>query len=194
MKLPPDHIIAGWFATMRKAAGQHDPGSKIVPELVKAEARTLRLVKRARTPGPRPDGFGAGGTSNGSRGTDPTSTVEAATIRLVDPDERPTDKDVTHDLAWEAVGYAQQMAHSWGALLSVLDRTDRLASPTAKAELAGAGPCMACDTDIPGTAENRLKGGYCPACRKAWERGGCVDRSVFRAQRQAKLKEQVETG
>lgn len=192
MKLPPDVVIAGYFATIRKAAGQRDPGSKLIPEIDKAEARTLRLVKRARTPSNDIDGYGAGGRASGPRSSDNTTSVEAAVITLTD-NERRHDKDVTLDMAWEAVGYAQQMAHSWGALVSVLDRTDRLATPTGKADLAGAGPCMACDALMPGTADNRLRSGYCPACRKAWERAGCPDRSVFRSIRQAR-KEQAETG
>lgn len=188
MNLPPDHVIAGYFATIRKACGQHDPGSKLVPAIDQTEARTLRLVKRARTPGPEVDGYSTGGLGAGARSTEQMTTVEAAVIALVDQ-ERPQQRDTTVELAWDAVGYAQQMAHSWGALASVLDRADRLATPTGKAELAGAGPCMACDTDIPGTAENRLRAGYCPACRKAWERAGCPDRSVFRSMRQAKLRD-----
>ena len=188
MKLPPDQVIVGWFTTIRKAAGQRDPGSKLIPELDKAEARTLRLVKRARTPSNDIDGYGAGGTTEGPRSTDNTTSVEAAVISIVDAERKP-DRDVVLDLAWDAVGYAQQMAHSWGALLGVLDRTDRLATPSGKEQTAGAGPCLACDTDVPGTAENRLRSGYCPACRKAWERAGCPDRSSFRSMRQARLKE-----
>lgn len=34
------------------------------------------------------------------------------------------------------------------------------------------GECLCCGREVAGTATDRLRGGYCDACRKAWERDG----------------------
>lgn len=46
-----------------------------------------------------------------------------------------------------------------------------------------AGQCLCCQRDVLGTAEDRLRNGYCDACRKAWERAGRPDRAWFERQR-----------
>lgn len=48
---------------------------------------------------------------------------------------------------------------------------------------SGAGTCAACTRWVHGTAEDRIRSGYCEACFKAWSRGGKAERASFEASR-----------
>lgn len=39
--------------------------------------------------------------------------------------------------------------------------------------------CQACERTVANTPNDRLRAGYCDACRKAWERAGRPDRAAF---------------
>lgn len=43
----------------------------------------------------------------------------------------------------------------------------------------GSGDCLVCSKYVPGTAEDRLRAGYCNACRMAWVRADRPDRVMF---------------
>jgi len=58
--------------------------------------------------------------------------------------------------------------------------------PGVLAALAGTGYCRACDRQASGSGNDRLRGGYCPSCYRAWRRAGQPDRSEFEAARRAK--------
>lgn len=47
------------------------------------------------------------------------------------------------------------------------------------------GHCRACERLVPGTPTDRLRSGYCDACRKAWERAGLSDRAAFERSRRS---------
>jgi hypothetical protein len=49
------------------------------------------------------------------------------------------------------------------------------------------GHCMACERSVLGTPDDRLRSGFCDACRKAWERAGLGDRAAFIRDRRAEL-------
>ena len=55
----------------------------------------------------------------------------------------------------------------------------------------GSGPCMACTRDVPGRENDRLRAGFCGACRKRWERAGRPDRAAFIRRTQADLNPTV---
>jgi hypothetical protein len=62
----------------------------------------------------------------------------------------------------------------------------RLASSLASAVVApaeadppGAGHCQRCAVWVAGTANDRIKSGYCERCYKAWQRAGNPDRALF---------------
>lgn len=52
---------------------------------------------------------------------------------------------------------------------------------------AGQGDCVVCDTYCSGAVNDRLRAGYCDACRKAWKRAGSPDRAEFKRARRAQL-------
>lgn len=56
----------------------------------------------------------------------------------------------------------------------------------------GAGQCGACDKWVAGTADDRLRSGFCNACRMAWDRAGRPDRAVFGRDRKRALAEEQE--
>lgn len=49
----------------------------------------------------------------------------------------------------------------------------------------GAGACEACKKWVSGGADDRLRAGYCNACRMAWDRQGRPDRAEFARSRRA---------
>lgn len=58
------------------------------------------------------------------------------------------------------------------------------------------GVCRACDRTVPGVEGDRLRDGYCNACRMAWQRrcqavDGPVDREAFEAERLARRKREA---
>lgn len=111
----------------------------------------------------------ARGWPTGSDGPTPTTTpltpLEAAALH---PHGY---TNIDHDLA-------KAMHHTWtGTHLTttLLTRILAHADPTSAGRTirhTGTGPCLACGRDVPGTAVDRLRGGWCDACRKAWDRAG----------------------
>ena len=61
------------------------------------------------------------------------------------------------------------------------DRVERGRKPTG-------GDCRACDRYCAGTGEDRLRSGYCAACRMAWRRAGSPDRQAFERDRRIALE------
>ncbi len=68
--------------------------------------------------------------------------------------------------------------------------------PPAEAPAAGEGDCMCCERFVAGTEADRLREGFCDACRQAWRRYGAKwigaggpDRTSFIAMRRAQLAE-----
>jgi hypothetical protein len=53
----------------------------------------------------------------------------------------------------------------------------------------GSGDCMACGEYCSGAVDDRLRAGYCNACRMAWDRAGRPDRFQFQQDRRASLDE-----
>lgn len=49
----------------------------------------------------------------------------------------------------------------------------------------GSGRCNACGRDVPGTANDRLRSGWCSGCKRAYERAGFPDRAAFERTRYA---------
>jgi hypothetical protein len=49
----------------------------------------------------------------------------------------------------------------------------------AESDAPGQGHCQRCARWVSGSASDRVRSGYCPACYQAWRRSGMVDRSEF---------------
>lgn len=68
-------------------------------------------------------------------------------------------------------------------LMAVVVELGRAATPHTLAPerkpSAGAGQCQGCPKWVSGAANDRLRSGYCDACRKKWDRAGRPDRATF---------------
>jgi hypothetical protein len=51
------------------------------------------------------------------------------------------------------------------------------------------GECQACQRSVSGAESDRLRAGYCDACRKAWERAGRPDRVGWERERRQDIAE-----
>lgn len=60
-------------------------------------------------------------------------------------------------------------------------------SQPVKPGTSGQGNCLICDRVCTGIGEDRLRSGYCPACRVAYKRAGSPDRAEFMRQRRDQL-------
>lgn len=101
----------------------------------------------------------------GGRGSSELTSTEAAADRPAPFDG--VDRDLTRwlVLAYQVAVYGQDL----------VTRITAHAAPDAEHEgratgSAGAGHCLACERWVPGTHEDRLRSGWCDACRKSWER------------------------
>lgn len=111
------------------------------------------------------------GTLGTGRGQAELTSVEAA---VANPD-RWADCDRRYD---------QLLRLAWSAALELGGLTADIgahADPDglARTANAGTGDCLACDTWVPGTHDDRLRAGFCDRCRQAWKRAGRPDRAAF---------------
>lgn len=125
---------------------------------------------------------GGGGEVHGQA---ESTTTEAAALRLAAPadsDQPDTWEDTENDLIASALndvfGLLAEMA---GISKSVQRRLDFIEGVRGKARVPGeiAGHCAACTRPVTGVGNDRLRAGYCDACRKAWARAGFPDRFGF---------------
>ena len=124
-------------------------------------------------------GFGSAGT--GTRGSDHGSIVERLAL-----DPKP-------DPGQEALEWLAAFTEARAALIVLVKGAHRLIpdQPMLRRQVTGA-DCEACRRWVPGSATDRLRSGFCDACRKAWERfsdvcdrrGEIADRAAFVARRQ----------
>lgn len=113
----------------------------------------------------------SGGRSGKGGHSDPTGT--AAT----DPHDPTRAYAATLDL--EATAVSTHLALLMTPVVE-LGRASKSYTPkAARTPSAGAGECSACRCWVSGAANDRLRAGYCDACRKAWDRAGRPDRATF---------------
>lgn len=171
--------------------------------------RTIEDLQRRARHDVRRDGFPAATLGDGtSRGTAELTSVEAAADA----------RGFAGTVGWD--GYAGvdgqpvpvpvPMSDPVGEvvreLLDILARMDRDASAvirrlgylryvgeSARGRVdSTAGDCLCCERNVAGTEVDRLRSGFCDACRKAWERGGRQDRHRFILERRAYLDGQKQ--
>ena len=114
-----------------------------------------------------PDGYPSGGSGDGSRSTDDTSTTERTALRLVNGEH-------SGDVTAEAMkSIRNSFDRAWDHVIAAEDAWDAIcASDRGKREReVTLGTCQAClRDDVPNTPNDRIVAGYCPACFKAWQR------------------------
>jgi len=130
--------------------------------------RLLELVRRDSGYGPEPDGFGAGGGSEGGRSADPTSTTERAA--LDDGQADPTGVILSNMLAEVAEfgGQAKRLA-------DLDDLVTAVAAVKPPSMTSGAGDCGVCDAHCDGVDGNRRRSGLCPRHYFQWNRAHAGD-------------------
>jgi hypothetical protein len=144
------------------------------------------------------DGLSRSGDTSGVRSGDVNRPTEAAALRLAGAEERtledgtvvPAEPDTwterERDVVAEAIHEAlAAMGEAAGALLIVERKLPVIVDAGAKLRERESSiqQCKACDRDVLGTRDDRLKAGYCEACYKAWSRAGMPDRFMFERDR-----------
>lgn len=108
------------------------------------------------------DGWPAGGSSNGGRSADPTSTTEAAALA-------PERRDQIHDCAGAMVRTFDQALHQLNLATGAINLALHLASTDGRHSNPPT-PCRACGRTVMCTQADPMRSGYCNACRLAWRR------------------------
>lgn len=145
------------------------------------------LHRRARHPAS--DGFGSGRPELAVAAASDNTPVEASVLANYRVNDETgegwwatTDDPVGRALA-ELFGALSEAA---GVLMGVNRNLDYVTHAKESAEgwvSSLQGSCAACDRDVAGTENDRLKAGYCPACYTAWLRDGRPDRLKFERER-----------
>lgn len=163
------------------------------------------LERRARMVNVQ-DGFPASTMGDGTpRGTAELTLVEAAAEQRAYSGVRWEDKDAEE---WRTTPPPQPdpAGRALEELVSALAAMDRQAQAVLRClgflahqrtSAAGrvsslVGDCLCCERAIAGTPDDRSRGGFCDACRKAYERAGRPDRHRFVVERRAWLDEQKQ--
>jgi hypothetical protein len=169
VKLPTTNQVRRLVAQLRDA------------DLAALERRLVAALDRdVRTGSAVPDGYPSS-TMGGGRGGSEDTAVE----RTVLAREGRLERDQVREDVEQACGYLVDAVAALGACDARLDHLDRISSPLSRSETSGAAHCEACQRWVSGSATDRIRSGYCDSCRKAWDRAGRPDRSVFARQRRA---------
>lgn len=177
--------------TARRAIDQRTAINDLLRRLT--PERIADLDRRARFLA-EPDGYPPGGGTG--RGSDVARPTEEATIHRLDdaPSADPIGAQIRCVLA--------ALSEAAGVLAPVdrwLRHLDAYGDQAVVRETGRQGDCKCCDRVVTGTPSDRLRGGYCDACRKAYERWCEANpvvgdpgehRLVFEAERRARLAEQ----
>ena len=128
--------------------------------LAKFSDRMLAELERRTQETATPDGYPSGGSGDGSRSSDATSSTERTALRLI-AGEHSGDRTLdamrsirnSFDKAWDHVIAAED---AWDAIMAS-DRGQRERQVTL-------GDCKAClRDDVPNTPSERIVAGFCPA-------------------------------
>lgn len=174
-------------ARVDNAYRQLDLVREITARLLAHDGALLDTLARRGQSLPLPDGHRANtlGTQGGPGNTDDTP-AEAAALRRAAANREDLDaadpvavaiRDV-FALTSELAGLARQLGRR-------LDFVEHVGASAGRHQQGPGGRCQACDTLVTGQPHDRLRAGYCNACRMAWERAGRPDRSDFEQQRRA---------
>jgi hypothetical protein len=183
MSRPTDRQIRDLFATIRALATP--TGKPPRSKLDDLERRLLEALNRDTAGTTQRDGYpartiptGTGQSpvpidaNNPDAGSVVLTSVEAAALGTSEADQHRED-------TWQATSFLVEAVGAIGAMQRRLDLIDQRSTPTRTADTAGTGSCQACTQWCSGTGEDRLRSGYCNACRVAWDRAGRPDRATF---------------
>lgn len=144
------------------------------------ERRLLEAVRRDNTGTIEVDGYPTGNVSAGGEHAAQSSTEGAAVARLeLARGERDQPVDRHHGLTEAAIAHLDAAVTAVHHLMEKLDAIDRLATIH---RTDPSGRCLCCDRWVEGTANDRLRAGYCEKDYRAWLRAGKPDRVMFERQ------------
>lgn len=184
-----------------------------IAEMAIAMADATPELDRLRSIGTGLDGYGRGGSERSGPGTTADPALAVVTARA-------GGKERGDEVA--GVKIKAPTPDTWvvpndaiGVLLAKLAEQSTLMAGTAR-RIAGlkrlidgradcrvghkSTDCLACDAKVSGEGDDRIRGGYCPACQKAWVRyrtrenqdNRAADHDSFRRYRRAALKKKMK--
>lgn len=164
--------------------------SRTIPTTHDLATELEHLARELRRDGPKAHtmarlleerGFSsASGASGGSHGNSELTPTEAAAAR---PNHWTGTRAALYDGYRDAYRSACNLRDTIGRILSHGD----IEATARHNRQPGSGPCMACTRDVPGTSTDRLRSGFCNACRMRWTREGRPDRAAFIRRRLAEV-------
>lgn len=122
----------------------------------------------------------SGAAGNGSRGSSELTATEAAA-------SRPNPWDGTRDKLYASLSETYKAACNLRDTIGLVMGHGDVDATERHRRQPGSGPCLACTKDVPGTENDRLRSGFCNACRMAYQRAGRPDRPRFIRERMAEL-------
>lgn len=160
------------------------------------------MIRLAKMPTTKADGYPGGGTTERVQGgSELTPTERAANARGFagtgeSDDHTPIEVD---DWVLKNIGAAinnAKMAKAYAARAEVLFRMIEARADERAGRHVTGGDCLACFTYVSGSTNDRLRSGYCNACRMAFKRWGedqpdPGDHLAFRRERRRDLAEQA---
>lgn len=148
-----------------------------VSRLDLVERRLIAAIGRDETGSADRDGYPSG--RPGSGGDDAGTSTETAAISNLEGDQ----PDEHHDLTVAAARHLENAVNAIASLLATLDSIDKKSAVSSHANPGGT--CAACLRHVEGTADDRIRAGYCEADYRAWLRAGRPDRVRFEYDRRA---------
>lgn len=175
MSMPTERQVRDLFTTLRAFAVP--TGKPPTSRLDDLEHRLITALTRDRSGATAIDGYPTSTLGDG-RGGDITGGGTTANRAFTKEQH-----DKIHEHTQQAIASLTEAAGHLAVIERRLDLIDTISTPTPAADTAGTGSCQACDEHCPGTGEDRLRSGFCPACFKAWCRAGRPDRFTFKRDR-----------
>lgn len=121
-----------------------------------------------------PDGYPSGSNGTGGGNSDSSSVESAVMARIHGGEPDPVGKAAGDVLLWIR-NIAKTSNPMSSSLKFALDPHE-----TVKGRVSAAAICLACDKPVGGTEHDRLRGGLCDACRKAFNRARDIQPNLDR--------------
>lgn len=191
-----ERLIGLYIGRLRRLAESTYQGKPfLLPEgtvsrLDQVERRLIEALRRDDTGSTSRDGFPTGNVGPGGQDA-PQSSTEGSALSgyRVDGDVEHGEgewsqppHDPHHERTQAAFRALERAYEALGELFEKLESIDKLAKVPRHDP---SGHCLCCDRWVEGTANDRLKSGYCHADYQAWLREGRPDRVDFERRRRA---------
>lgn len=151
------------------------------------ESAIYDLLRRAQF-STRPDGYAASTRPVEIHGGGDDDPLLAAVIARIEPghetDPLKDNLDEIFGTLAEICGHARRIERLRSVVVN--------AASTVKDPQPLGGTCQCCLRHVPNTPNDRLRSGYCDACRTAWNRAGRPDRRLWEVDRRREADEMAQ--